>query len=101
MPELPEVHALTADLRSRLDDHIVEKLEIVSFAALKTFDPAPSALVGPTIVGVSRHGKFLNLTCVTKAASDLRVIVRLGAEDGKEVGHAGTQSHRTCLSRLR
>ena len=77
MPELPEVHALTADMGSRLDDRIVEKLEIVSFAALKTFDPAPSALVGSTIVGVSRHGKFLDLTCVTKAAGDLHVIVHL------------------------
>ena len=77
MPELPEVHALTADLGSRLDDRIVEKLEIVSFAALKTFDPAPSDLVGSTIVGVSRHGKFLDLTCVTKAAGDLHVIIHL------------------------
>ena len=101
MPELPEIHALTADLGSRLDDRIVEKLETVSVAALKTFAPALSALVGSTIGGVSRHGKFLDHTCVRKAAGDLRVIVRLGAEDGKEVGHAGTQSHRTCLSRLR
>jgi formamidopyrimidine-DNA glycosylase len=77
VPELPEVHALTTDLGSRLDDRFVEKLEIVSFAALKTFDPAPSALAGAKIGGVSRHGKFLDLTCVTKAAGELHVIVHL------------------------
>ena len=77
MPELPEVHALTTDLGSRLDHRIIEKLEIVSFAALKTFDPSPSALAGSTIVSVSRHGKFLDLTCVTRAAGDLHLIVHL------------------------
>ena len=77
MPELPEVQALTTDLGSRLDVRIVEKLEIVSFAALKTFDPALSALAGSTIGGVSRHGKFLDFTCVTRASGELHVIVHL------------------------
>ncbi len=77
MPELPEVHALTTDLASRLDDRIVEKLEVLSFSALKTFDPAPSALGGARVGGVSRHGKFLDLSCVTRSADDLHVIVHL------------------------
>jgi formamidopyrimidine-DNA glycosylase len=60
MPELPEVHALVADLGSRLTGRTIDRLELVSFAALKTFDPPPSALEGRVIVGVSRHGKFLD-----------------------------------------
>ena len=77
MPELPEVHALTIDLGSRLVDRFVDKLGILSFAALKTFDPAPSALAGSTIVGVSRHGKFLDFTCVMSDANDVHLIVHL------------------------
>ncbi|GAB3618506.1 Fpg/Nei family DNA glycosylase [Okibacterium endophyticum] len=42
---------------------MVDRLDIVSFAALKTFDPPVSALSGQTIGGVRRHGKFLDI-CV-------------------------------------
>ena len=54
MPELPEVHALVADLGARLGGRRVDRLRMVSFAALKTFDPPPEALDGE----VTRHGKF-------------------------------------------
>ncbi|MCB1281615.1 MAG: Fpg/Nei family DNA glycosylase, partial [Salinibacterium sp.] len=56
MPELPEVHALAADLGSRLTGRTVARLDIVAFAALKTFDPPTSALAGKTIRAVTRHG---------------------------------------------
>jgi len=72
MPELPEVHALVNDLRGRLVGHRVDRLDIVSFAALKTFDPPVSALVGETITAVDRHGKFLDLT-----VGDVHLIVHL------------------------
>ena len=62
MPELPEVHALVSDLRGRLVGHRVARLDIVSFAALKTFDPPVTTLAGETITSVDRHGKFLDLT---------------------------------------
>ena len=62
MPELPEVHALVSDLRGRLVGHRVERLDIISFAALKTFDPPVTALAGQTVSTVDRHGKFLDLT---------------------------------------
>ena len=62
MPELPEVHALVIDLGTRLNGRRVERLDVVSFAALKTFDPPVSALAGQFIDGVSRHGKFLDIT---------------------------------------
>jgi formamidopyrimidine-DNA glycosylase len=32
-------------------------------SALKTFDPPASALVGRTVTGAARHGKFLDLDC--------------------------------------
>lgn len=61
VPELPEVHALVTDLRGRLIGRTVERLEIVAFAALKTFDPPVSALAGQKIVSVDRHGKYLDI----------------------------------------
>ncbi len=61
MPELPEVHALVADLERRLTGRTVERLDIIAFAALKTFDPPVSALAGQVIRGVSRHGKYLDI----------------------------------------
>lgn len=62
MPELPEIHAIAADLRARLRGRTVERLELVSFAALKTIDPPASALAGHPIRAVARHGKFLDIT---------------------------------------
>jgi formamidopyrimidine-DNA glycosylase len=61
MPELPEIHALAADLGGRLRGRVIERLDIVSFAALKTFDPSPSALAGAVVDAVTRHGKFLDI----------------------------------------
>ena len=49
VPELPEVHALVADLGTRLGGRTVERFDLVSFAALKTFDPPVSALAGGTV----------------------------------------------------
>lgn len=72
MPELPEVTALAADLNARLSGRTIDRLSIVSFAALKTFDPPVSALSGTTINGVTRHGKFLDLS-----AGDLHVTIHL------------------------
>ncbi|BDZ44414.1 Fpg/Nei family DNA glycosylase [Naasia aerilata] len=61
MPELPEVHALAADLGARLTGRTIDRLDVVSFAVLKTFDPPASALSGHVVTGVSRHGKFLDI----------------------------------------
>ncbi len=72
MPELPEVHALAADLSSRLIGRTVARLDIVAFAALKTVDPPTSALAGKTIRAVTRHGKFLDL-----AIGDLHLVMHL------------------------
>ncbi len=77
MPELPEVHALAADLGARLGDRVIDRFEPVSFAALKTFDPPPSALSGATVTGSDRHGKFLDLLVRTAGGEDLHLIIHL------------------------
>jgi formamidopyrimidine-DNA glycosylase len=79
MPELPEVQALVADLGSRLTGRRIARLDVTAFAALKTYDPAPSVLTGATFTAVSRHGKFLDLTAVGAATEDkpVHLIVHL------------------------
>jgi formamidopyrimidine-DNA glycosylase len=72
MPELPEVHALAADLDGRLRGRMAARLDLVSFAALKTFDPPVSALADQVVRSVSRHGKFLDFTI-----GDLHLIMHL------------------------
>lgn len=62
MPELPEVTALVADLDRRLRGRVVERFDLVSFAALKTFAIPTSALAGAVVTGVARHGKFLDFS---------------------------------------
>ncbi|WP_127544185.1 Fpg/Nei family DNA glycosylase [Actinoplanes sp. OR16] len=61
MPELPEVEALAAYLRERAVGHTVQRFEVASFSALKTYDPAPSALTDLGITSAGRHGKFLDV----------------------------------------
>lgn len=72
MPELPEVHALAADLESRLKGRTVGRLDVLAFHALKTFDPPASAVAGETVRGVGRHGKFLDFLI-----GDLHMVVHL------------------------
>jgi formamidopyrimidine-DNA glycosylase len=62
VPELPEVEALAAYLRERAVGHTVQRFEVSSFSALKTYDPPASALTGTTITDAGRHGKFLDVT---------------------------------------
>ncbi|MFB9234527.1 Fpg/Nei family DNA glycosylase [Plantactinospora siamensis] len=73
MPELPEVEALGAYLRERAVGHAVERLEVASLSALKTYDPPPSALAGRRVTGAGRHGKFLDVTF----DGDLHLVVHL------------------------
>jgi formamidopyrimidine-DNA glycosylase len=61
MPELPEVAGLTAFLGRNLLGAELTKIQITSFAVLKTADPPYSALEGRKIVGVERFGKFVSL----------------------------------------
>ena len=62
MPELPEVEGLAHDLRSRLTDRAIARVDIAAFSALKTFDPPLSALNGSFVDDVTRHGKFIDIS---------------------------------------
>ncbi len=66
------MYALVTDLERRLTGRTVERLDIIAFAALKTFDPPVSALAGQVIRGVSRHGKYLDIE-----VGNLHVIIHL------------------------
>jgi len=72
VPELPEVEGLAQDLRGRLAERAIVRVDIAAFSALKTYDPPLSALNGTFIEGVSRHGKFLDI-----AAGGLHLVVHL------------------------
>ncbi len=72
MPELPEVEGLALDLRGRLDGRAITRVDIATFSALKTFDPPLSALNGSFVDGVSRHGKFIDIS-----ASGLHLVMHL------------------------
>lgn len=77
MPELPEVHALVTDLGARLVGRTVKKLDVLSFAALKTFDPPATALNGRTITAVARHGKYLDLVFGPPGDHELHLVMHL------------------------
>ena len=72
MPELPEVEALALDLAKRLDGRAIVRVDLAAFSALKTFDPPVSALEGTFVEGVTRHGKFLDIS-----AGGLHLILHL------------------------
>ncbi len=59
MPELPEVEALTAGLSRRMAGRQIDRCRLASFSALKTVDPPLDDLVGRTVAGVERRGKFV------------------------------------------
>lgn len=59
MPELPEVQAVAERLDSLLAGATVASLDALQFSALKTYDPPPESLIGRTVEGVGRRGKYL------------------------------------------
>lgn len=64
MPELPEVEALARFLDSRTRGTRVAEVSLASLSALKTVAPSPWDLVGRSVRGVQRRGKFVVLTTV-------------------------------------
>ena len=59
VPELPEVEALALFVTERAGGATIERAELGSFSALKTYDPPIEALVGRTVAGAERRGKYL------------------------------------------
>lgn len=72
MPELPEITALASFLTEHATGAPVTSVLVTSLSVLTTYDPPPSALVGRTLDGAGRHGKFLDLTF-----GDLHLVVHL------------------------
>jgi formamidopyrimidine-DNA glycosylase len=70
MPELPEVESLARYLEGQMAGRRIASLEMRSFAALKTADPQPVALVGRVVVACRRHGKFLAIGTVDGTPRD-------------------------------
>ena len=59
MPELPEVEALALFVADNATGATVERAELGSLSALKTYAPPLDALIGRTVAGASRRGKYL------------------------------------------
>ena len=72
MPELPEIEALADHLRRNAVGKTVERVDIASLSALKTFDPPITAIYGCTIDAVHRWGKYLGIQ-----AADIHLITHL------------------------
>lgn len=72
MPELPEVEALALDLKGRLVDRAITRIDLAAFSALKTYQPPLHSLHGTLVEDVTRHGKFLDIT-----ASGIHLIMHL------------------------
>lgn len=71
------MQALVTDLRARLAGRIIDRLDVVSFAVLKTFDPPVSALVGQRVESVARHGKFLDIVVSRPSDTDVHIVMHL------------------------
>jgi formamidopyrimidine-DNA glycosylase len=59
VPELPEVEALVHFLDDRCAGSTLQRCQLASISALKTFDPPLEALEGRQVRGWERHGKYL------------------------------------------
>ncbi|MGI9119283.1 MAG: DNA-formamidopyrimidine glycosylase family protein [Acidimicrobiales bacterium] len=73
MPELPEMQALAERLHDAVAGGQLESFQPLSFSALRTVTPDPATLVGHTVEGVGRRGKYL----VWSFSGDLRLLVHL------------------------
>ncbi|WP_448071639.1 DNA-formamidopyrimidine glycosylase family protein [Georgenia yuyongxinii] len=69
MPEMPEVEGLVQFVRGHAAGRTLAAVEVGAISALKTFSPAPAALVGRLVTAVARHGKWLDI--VTVPGSDV------------------------------
>jgi len=61
MPEMPEVQGLVDFLADRTTGRRISVARLGSIQALKTYDPPLEDLLGATVRGAARHGKWLDL----------------------------------------
>jgi formamidopyrimidine-DNA glycosylase len=69
---MPEVHALADDLAERMVGHAIARFDVLTFSALKTFDPPADAVIGREVRDVTHFGKFLDVDL-----GDLHVVIHL------------------------
>ncbi len=62
MPEMPEVESLARFLSEKCVGRTIARVDLAAFSALKTYDPPLSAFSGLEIDGVTRHGKFIDIS---------------------------------------
>lgn len=58
MPELPQMQGLAERLEAAVAGAALERFELLGVSGLKTAVPDPRGLVGRTVAGVGRRGKF-------------------------------------------
>ncbi|MDP9007013.1 MAG: hypothetical protein M3N15_08875 [Actinomycetota bacterium] len=73
MPELPEMQALAERLHAAVAGAELEQVQALSFSALRTVVPDPTALRGVAVEAVGRRGKFL----VWVFANRMRLLIHL------------------------
>jgi formamidopyrimidine-DNA glycosylase len=59
VPELPEVQALAERLTESVGGAALSAADVLQFSSLKTVTPRASEIVGKTLEGVGRRGKYL------------------------------------------
>ena len=59
MPELPEVQALAERLADAVGGSTFQAADVLQFSSLKTVTPRASELVGRSVTGVGRRGKYV------------------------------------------
>ncbi len=73
VPELPEMQALAERLDAAISGRTLLGYRLLGFTSLKTVEPRPDELIGSTISGVGRRGKYL----VLSLATGYRLVVHL------------------------
>ena len=61
MPELPEVQAHAERMTAALQGKTLQNFQLLNFASIKTFSPAPDEAVGSKLLAVTRRAKTLQM----------------------------------------
>jgi formamidopyrimidine-DNA glycosylase len=77
VPELPEVELLCRRLDERCAGRRLQRLDLASISALKTFDPPLRSLIGRTFESCSRRGKFICIRLAGESVPPEWLVVNL------------------------
>ena len=77
MPELPEVAALAGFLTEHAGGRRIDAVTVAALNVMTTWDPPATALVGRTVAGAGRRGKFLDILTTAPEGPDLHLVVHL------------------------